>query len=184
MLPAYIEPFDFPLQQFGEQMADKFFFNDVLDVSMARKLNPAPRTLYALGLLVASYRQTSYAGKIPDHYMEQVFSLLRDHQQLPLREVLTSLLNQVVVEAHLSTTLRKMGQGQKCSLRFYPEGEILRPTGTPVGAGFSGDRLSNVLGMLSDIGLCMRESGGRFVLSEQGRTILVELNSADETGSN
>jgi hypothetical protein len=43
-----------------------------------------------------------------------------------------------------------MGSGQQCSLRFYPEGDLLKPTGTEVWAGYSGDRLWNVLGMLRE----------------------------------
>ena len=54
-----------------------------------------------------------------------------------------------------------MSQGQKCSLRFYPEGALLRPTSTPVAAGFSGDRLGNVLGIWADLGMLERLEGGR-----------------------
>lgn len=70
----------------------------------------------------------------------------------------------------MSTTLRKMSQGQRCSLRFYPEGALLRPTGTPVAAGRSGDRLGNVLGMWADLGILDRQPGG-YALSERGRRL-------------
>ena len=56
-------------------------------------------------------------------------------------DVSRELLIGVVIEPHLKTSMRKLGQGQKCSLRFFPEGNILRPTGIPVRAGYSGDRL-------------------------------------------
>ena len=90
-------------------------------------------------------------------------------------ETLVALLQQAVAEPHLSTTLRKMSQGQKCSLRFYPEGELLRPTGVRVRAGYSGDRLGNVLGMWADLGALEREAGSRYALTERGRELLREL---------
>lgn len=80
-----------------------------------------------------------------------------------------------VIEPHVATTLRKMSQGQKCSLRVYPEGELLRPTGTPVRAGYSGDRLGNVLGMWADLGELERRPGSRYTLTDRGRTVLAEL---------
>ena len=82
------------------------------------------------------------------------------------------LAQQLAVEPHLSTTLRKMGQGQKCSLRFFPEGDVLQPTGVAVTPGFSGSRLDNVLGMLADVGLCSRLDG-RFELTVAGRNQLL-----------
>ena len=80
----------------------------------------------------------------------------------------------MVIEAHLSTTLRKMSQGQKCSLRFYPEGALLRPTGRGTSAGQSGDRLGNVLGMWADLGVLERQDGG-FRLTEHGCALAAEL---------
>jgi len=91
-----------------------------------------------------------------------------------LRTVLRRLLVEVVIEAHLSTTLRKMSQGQKCSLRFFPEGALLRPTGIPASAGQSGDRLGNVLGMWADLGILERGVGG-YTLTERGRQLAAEL---------
>ena len=91
-----------------------------------------------------------------------------------LPTTLRSLLVEVVIEAHLSTTLGKMSRGQKCSLRFYPEGALLRPTGRGVSAGQSGDRLGNVLGMWADLGVLKREDG-RFRLTDRGRGLAAEL---------
>jgi hypothetical protein len=68
-----------------------------------------------------------------------------------------------------------MSQGQKCSLRFYPEGALLRPTGVPVVAGFSGDRLGNVLGIWADLGVLARVDAGRFILSDYGRELTKKL---------
>ena len=67
-----------------------------------------------------------------------------------------------------------MGQGQQCSLRFFPEGDVLQPTGVAVMPGFSGSRLGNVLGMLADVGLCNRLDRGRFDLTDVGRKRLLE----------
>jgi len=61
-------------------------------------------------------------------------------------------LAEIVAEAHLATTFRKMAGGQKCSLRFFPEGKLLRATGLPVRAGESGTRLWNVIRVLADAG--------------------------------
>jgi hypothetical protein len=91
-------------------------------------------------------------------------------QSEPLSDVLTKLLSEVVVERHLQTTLRKMGAGQQCSLRFYPEGRLLLPTNEKTTAGSSNDRLQNVLGVLTDIGVLTRTGEGRAVTTE-GREI-------------
>jgi predicted transcriptional regulator len=67
-----------------------------------------------------------------------------------------------------------MGQGQKCSLRFFPDGDLLRPTGKTVRAGYSGDRLSNVLGMLADLGI-VAQSGDKYSFTEHSERILTNL---------
>ena len=138
------------------------------------------KAILAVGLLVASKRQTQdvrAAGQIPDRrgeYMESAFTVLDAERKSPVESALRRLLVEVVIEAHLSTTLRKMSQGQKCSLRFFPEGALLRPTGIPVSAGQSGDRLGNVLGMWADLGVLEGRDGG-FGLTERGRRLVAEL---------
>jgi hypothetical protein len=148
--------------------------------SVARSLASRARTLYACGLLLACRKQTEElrgVGRLPKRRscLERVFGILDEAGTRPLAETTKRLLREVVVEAHLSTTLRKMGQGQKCSLRFYPEGALLRPTGTPVAAGFSGDRLGNVLGIWADLGVFQRADGARFSLSDYGRGLAGRL---------
>ena len=106
--------------------------------------------------------------------MERAFSLIDENMPNPLDHALRELALHLAVEPHLGTTLRKMGQGQKCSLRFFPEGDVLQPTGIAVTPGFSGSRLDNVLGMLSDVGLLNRFDGGRFDLTNTGRKRLLE----------
>ena len=148
--------------------------------SVARSLTSRARTLYACALLLACRKQTEELRKtarLPARrsYLERVFGILDEADTRPLSETTKRLLREVVVEAHLSTTLRKMSQGQKCSLRFYPEGALLRPTGTPVAAGFSGDRLGNVLGIWADLGVLERADGARFNLSDYGRSLAGRL---------
>lgn len=150
-------------------------------LSIARALTSANRALYAFALLLACRKQTAAlrdSGAIPvrQSYLERAFGILEDQSGRRLSSAATRVLREVVAEAHLSTTLRKMSQGQKCSLRFYPEGALLRPTGTPVAAGFSGDRLGNVLGIWADIGVFAR-TAGRFALTEYGRTLAQRLGS-------
>ena len=147
--------------------------------SGARAMPAWCKAIFAVVLLSSCNRQTEptrAAGRIPDRgsYLERAFSLLQAERSSRLSAVLRRLLMEVVVEPHLSTTLRKMSRGQKCSLRFYPEGALLRPTGTPVVAGRSGDRLGNVLGMWADLGVLDRQSGG-YGLSERGRSLALDL---------
>lgn len=148
-------------------------------ISSARGMPAWCKAFFSMAVLCACKRQTEAlrtAGLIPDRrsYLERAFAVLEAERNSSLSSVLRRLLIEVVVEPHLSTTLRKMSQRQKCSLRFYPEGALLRPTGTPVTAGSSGDRLGNVLGLWADLGILDRQSGG-YLLSDRGRRLVVEL---------
>ena len=93
-----------------------------------------------------------------------------------LRDLMAAVIDRGVVESHLNTTLRKMGHGLKCSLRFFPDGRILRPTGMRVAAGFSGDRLGNVIGVLTDLGMIDHDGAG---LTSRGHLLLGRLGGAD-----
>lgn len=176
-------PLETKLGEMNDRLSFGAFLTGPLDRKTARSLIPFQRTLYALALLLNCSRvseQLREAGKIPDrrHYMERVFALLQNRGHQTVGEVLSSVLVTTVIEPHLSTTLRKMGQGQKCSLRFYPEGDLLRPTGKTVAAGFSGDRLGNVLGMLADLSMCIREEGGRYALNDEGRAFVRQMEQS------
>ncbi|EIF28983.1 hypothetical protein BCh11DRAFT_04411 [Burkholderia sp. Ch1-1] len=156
------------------------FLADPLRESVARSLTSRARTLYACGLLLACKKQTDELRKmqrLPTRRssLERVFDIFDDSGRHSLSEATKRILREIVVEAHLSTTLRKMSQGQKCSLRFYPEGALLRPTGIPVAAGFSGDRLGNVLGIWADLGVLARVDAGRFILADYGRGLARKL---------
>ena len=135
--------------------------------------------LYGLALLLASYRSSEQlrATKTLQNrraFMERAFELVTEAVTKPITHAMRDFAQHLAVDPHLATTLRKMGQGQKCSLRFFPEGGFLQPTGVSVTPGFSGSRLGNVLGMLADAGLCNRLDGGRYSLTDSGRELLLE----------
>ena len=173
-------PIEKPLKEISSRISEDAFLNGHIDVNSPRKLTPCPRALYGLAILLATKKQIDRlgaSGKIPNrqHYMENAFSILKERTNALLRESLNELLLKNIIGLHLKTTLRKMAQGQKCSLRFYPEGDLLRPTGTIVNAGHSGDRLGNVFGMLADIGFCEKNKAGKFSLKDEGLRLLKEV---------
>lgn len=132
-------------------------------------------------LLVDAWQSTALLRSVSDVRVRRsgvdgVFPILASHADAPLHTLLVSLLKSCVVEPHLATTLRKMGNGLKCSLRFYPEGPGLRATGTGVSAGFSGDRLSNVFGFAIDLGLT-DQVDDEARLSVRGRRLLDRLEA-------
>ena len=167
------------LEDMEEGLATDAWLERSLPVSETRDLPAWCKALFGVAVLGASRRQTQVAraaSQIPhrENYLERAFAVLDAELGNTLRTVVQRLLIEVVIEAHLSTTLRKMSQGQQCSLRFFPEGALLRPTGVPVIAGRSGDRLGNVLGMWADLGVLERQ-GGAFILTERGRWMAAEL---------
>lgn len=169
-------PFKIPLEKIMAHVPRNSFLEKGPNRSGTRNLTSAPQAIYALALLIVCRAQTEQlrsAGIIPDrkHYLERAFSLL-DDQEKSVSDTLRELLIGVVIEPHLKTSLRKLGQGQKCSLRFFPEGNILRPTGTRVAAGYSGDRLGNFLGFFADTGYLERHENSRFQLSVAGKDLL------------
>ena len=175
-------PFDMPIKTIEAKMPEAAFRQRPLDRRKIRELAPSPRAVFALALLLSCKKQTRKllsGGEVPrrNSYLERAFGVLDKFSNSKAQDALRSLLIQTVIEAHLRTTLRKMGQGQKCSLRFYAEGGVLRPTGTLVRAGFSGDRLGNVMGMLADLRFCNRDENGDFAVSASGQTLLRRLSS-------
>jgi hypothetical protein len=157
------------------------FLGEPLRRRPARDLEYWARVIYAISLLLSVKKQTDAVrakGGLPgrNHYMERAFKILDEGAESRVSDVLHNLLQQVVVEPHVSTTLRKMSQGQKCSLRFYTDGAILRPTGTAVSAGFSASRLGNVLGIWADLGFLERARKGKFGLTERGHALLSKVS--------
>jgi len=169
-------PFAMNLAQVESVIPVQGFLDSPPEPRRTHDVTPSAKALYAIALLLACRRESARlrdSEKIPDrrNYMESAFKVLGDYESADLAQALTAIILHTVIESHLKTTLRKMGEGQQCSLRFYPEGNLLRPTGTGVRAGYSGDRLGNVLGMLADLGHFDRRDGG-FILSTKGRAFL------------
>ncbi|MDE0193684.1 MAG: hypothetical protein OXQ90_20220 [Gammaproteobacteria bacterium] len=170
-------------------MSEETWLDRPVPMSAARGLASWCKALFAMGVLVAARRQTTElrsGGRIPDRReyggrkpaLERAFAVLDAERKSPLATALRRLLVEVVIEAHLSTALRKMSQGPRCTLRFFPEGALLRPTGIPVSAGQSGDRLGNVLGMWADLGVLERGNRG-FGLTERGRQFAADRLAAE-----
>ena len=159
--------------------------NDIFDTSFSyagvQNLSVSNRALYAVFIIVAVYNQVTKIkekGKIELHdeeHLNHTFSIIKDYWNCSIYDCMGEIIKEVVVERHLNTSWRKIGQGQKCSVRFYPDGDLLRPTGKRVNAWFSQDRLANVIQMLSDMGLCTKNKQGKFLLSNSGKVLLDEL---------
>lgn len=175
-----LERFDWgnPLDQGTSTINVDAYLNASLDRS-ARDLATASKATFALALLVSTWvssREFRENHTVPGDgaAVRSIDKLLDEYRHESLRLLLTRLVDRCAVEAHLATTLRKMGNGLKCSLRFYPDGRILRPTGIGVAAGFSNDRLTNVYGILGDLGYLEADNGDTR-LSALGETLLDEL---------
>ncbi len=175
-LPFQSAPFDIPTEQVEAAISVSAFLIDPPDPRKANDLPSSSKVLYAVALLSACRRQSAKLRKEEKilnrkSYMEEEFAIIENNSRCTLEETLRDLLIRAAVYPHLNNTLRKMGSGQQCSLRFYPDSDLLRPTGTQVWAGYSGDRLGNVLGMLADLGYFERDSKG-FRLSGSGKAFL------------
>ena len=181
LLGSYELPFTKKLNDFQKSIPRQAFLDTGINRKGVNDLDPAPQAIYAISILTAcqiqtkNLRESNILRVRKKEYMERAFGILAGDSNRLVSEVLRDLLLEAVIEPHLRTTWRKMGAGQKCSLRFYPDGDILRPTGTSVRAGYSGDRLGNVVGMLSDLGFCHRESAGKFSLTDSGLELLSKL---------
>lgn len=118
------------------------------------KLKPHARALGAFALVAALAHQSASlrASNRFRNYQapgESALACVETVGNKHFIETLRSLI-EVVVQAHLATTFRKMGGGQKCSLRFFPEGSRLLTTDLDTRAGRSGSRLWNVIRVLED----------------------------------
>lgn len=171
------------LRQFVEGVSDEAFLSGPVERSTGRKMPTCgAKALFALSLLCSTWRQTQrlrngercLAGSKAG--MWRAFPILDQALDMPLVNATLELTNQCVVEAHLATTLRKMGHGLKCSLRFFPDGVVLRPTGVEVMAGYSGDRLGNVMGVLGDLGFISPDG---IALTAHGHLLLQSLGARD-----
>jgi len=139
------------LREMDEQLEVDIFDKD-------EPIDSAEQVLYALSLIeicrLMSERLMPEVSNPEVDYMRKSFDILQKNNEKPVYLILVELIKFCVVEPHLKTTLRKMGQGQQCSLRFFPEGQKLIPTGIDTYAGWSGSRLDNTIRMMADIGFC------------------------------
>lgn len=120
-------------------------------------VSPHARAIAAFGLVAGLAVQSSTlraAGTFPNRHGvgERALALLEGAAEESFGQILTHLA-EIAAEAHLATTFRKMAGGQKCSLRFFPDGPRLRATSLPATAGQSGSRLGNVIRILGDAGV-------------------------------
>jgi len=166
------------LREFADRVNDASFLAGPVERNTGRNMPTRGATaLFAMALLCATWRQ-SRSLRTERHLrgehagMYSAFPILEANLDQPLTEAALEVVERCVIEAHLTTTLRKMGHGMKCSLRFFPDGRILRPTGIEVVAGYSGDRLGNVIGVLSDVGFIAPEGN---TLTPAGEDLLESL---------
>lgn len=146
------------------------FLGVSLPVVRLRTQRPADQALAAFAILSAIASQTEplhrrgmlpHVGGAGDRAVETMQSAGPEQFALTMQ----NLLETCAIGPHLAATLRKMGSGQKCSLRFFPDGPTLRATGIGVFAGHSQDRLSNVLRILADVGALGWKGGGYTITS-------------------
>ena len=171
--------FEIEIRKIEQSLADDVWLEHPVPSRQSRHLPPCWKAVFAVCALIATKLQTEQcraSDRIRDrrNYLERAYAVLDAESRSSLATTLRRLLVEVVIEPHLATTLRKMSQGQQCSLRFFPDGAMLMPTGTPVSAGRSGDRLGNLLGMWADLGVLDRREG-RFGLTERGRQLIGQL---------
>jgi hypothetical protein len=119
-------------------------------------ISPHAKAIASFGLVTVLANQSRVlraAREFPDRsgVGERALAVVEGITDEPFQKSLNRL-TQIVVEAHLATTFRKMAGGQKCSLRFFPDGHRLCTTGLHAGAGQSGTRLWNIITVLADAG--------------------------------
>jgi len=141
--------------------------------------NPSEQALHAISILEVCRRQSTKLldsiSTVENDYMRKAFQILDELHTSKVYESIVKVTNFCVIEPHLKTTLRKMGQGQQCSLRFFPEGKKLVPTGIDTNAGVSGSRLNNTIRMMSDIGICDALDNGNFIKNDMSDDVINRL---------
>ncbi|MCQ2005696.1 hypothetical protein [Rhizobium sp. NRK18] len=134
------------------------------------ELSPPEKLMASFAILSALQDQTrSFRGTLAAHansISDLALSLIISVGDQPFAEFLSELAERCAVTPHLQVTLRKMSAGQKCSLRFFPDGNVLRLTANQTNAGFSGTRLYNTINVLSDIGILTRNVDGSLATRE------------------
>ncbi len=160
------------MSDYQNTLEDDTFFNQTPE-------NSSEQALHAISILEVCRRQSANLldsiSNVENDYMRKAFHILDELHTSKVYESIVKVTNFCVVEPHLKTTLRKMGQGQQCSLRFFPEGKKLVPTGIDTNAGVSGSRLNNTIRMMSDIGICKALDNGNFIKNEMSESVINRL---------
>ena len=149
-----------------------------------RNLISASRVILGLSLLVscwrhiAAWRRKELVTEYPDSPLDEAFKVLDRASGKRMVDVLAQVIGDCTIAPHLNTTWRKMGQGQKCSLRLYWDGDVFRSTGTQTRAGYSGERLGSVVNMLEDLGLVERAKNSGYGITDVGQEMLQQLETA------
>lgn len=153
-----------------ESIPKGLFSEEPIPISDLRGLPRVDQAFIALAILVATAEQTRDIRR-GGHFDlrltstgERAVNVTEGAGEEPFTELMEKLV-ELTALSHLQTTLRKMGAGQKCSLRFFPDGPLLRPTGISIVPGHSNTRLTNVLRILTDIGK-LRRLNGKFTPAE------------------
>jgi hypothetical protein len=172
-------PLDEPFELFYRIIDSEYFLTKNIDVGKTQALSPHCKALYSLAILVSNYIYTLNYPEIFKHYpnktLELTFETIKEAKGR-VSSVIMDILDSAVIGSHLSTSWRKIRQGQKSSLRFYTAGEFYYPTMIDkVDAGISNDRLSNVMLMLSDLGYLQNMTNIGYSLTEKGTLLQKKL---------
>lgn len=160
-----------PFATFFSYIPPDLYLAHNMDTNKAQHQSLHCQALYALAILAACQKQIAAKERLfelyPDDMIKQTFEIIT-MQKESIESLLSQVLERIVLVSHFSTTWRKISQGQKSSLRFHTEGTYYHPTGIGVQAGQSGDRLSNVMLMLSDLGHLHRDDAGKYAITNKG----------------
>lgn len=160
-----------PFETFVSHIPRISFLAHNMDTNKAQHQSLNCQALYALAILAACQKQIAAKDRLfelyPDEMIKQTFEIITIQKE-SIESLLSQILERIVLVSHFSTTWRKISQGQKSSLRFHTEGTYYHPTGIDVQAGQSGDRLSNVMLMLSDLGYLHRDDAGKYSITDKG----------------
>jgi len=159
-----------------EKIPKNLFLNALPSPVNTNRFTSSSRLIFGICLVIASWKQSKEVTLVDrEHIMEEVFSILENESNHNILTITKRLIEDCAIKPHISNTLRKMQNGQQCSLRFYPEGDRYLPTGMGVYAGFSNDRLSNVVGLFRDMGFVQKAANSNFALTDDGFELLHEL---------
>lgn len=157
-----------------DQISKEYFLQNNLKPNKINSQSPSNASIFSLVLLSVCYLQLDQdKNSNPNHngkILREAFNIIGSKEE-SVYDIMNRLLDKCVISPHLQTTWRKMSEDQKCSLRFYNEGDVLKPTGIQTGSGYSGTRLNNVMVMLSDINFLEKNNSGKYYTTEKGLNI-------------